>query len=157
MDIEVRKCWDCGIEKRSDLFYPNKTKKDNRCRACYSKSRKNKYKDPKIREKLLKKAGAYHKTVKGKLVSKRALLMYRFKLDLLDYYKLVEKQNNKCSICNKEETILYKGKPKQLCIDHCHKTGKIRGLLCCSCNIGLGKFKDSTRVLNDAIKYLEEN
>jgi hypothetical protein len=46
---------------------------------------------------------------------------------------------------------------KELAIDHCHKTGKIRGLLCKNCNQGLGQFKDNIDLLLSAAKYLYEN
>lgn len=53
-----------------------------------------------------------------------------------------------CMICNKEPAK---------CIDHCHKTGIVRGVLCNSCNLGLGKFKDNIESLQTAIKYLEQS
>ena len=55
--------------------------------------------------------------------------------------------NDVCKICNKELTIKH--------IDHCHKTGKIRGVLCNACNTGLGKFKDDVEMMRKAIRYLE--
>jgi hypothetical protein len=73
----------------------------------------------------------------------------------------------KCKICesesqknkyrkNPEETKLtHRSRAKYLAVDHCHKTGKIRGLLCHYCNIALGGFKDSIESLKKAIKYLE--
>ena len=44
---------------------------------------------------------------------------------------------------------------KRLAVDHCHKTGKIRGLLCTKCNIGLGYFNDDVILLKNSIRYLE--
>lgn len=55
-----------------------------------------------------------------------------------------------CAICGAEPST------RALAIDHCHDSGKIRGLLCTRCNIGLGYFKDSIENLTKAIEYLEE-
>lgn len=55
-----------------------------------------------------------------------------------------------CQICNKKDPR------RSLAIDHCHKTGIIRGLLCDNCNKALGCFKDSIENLENAIKYLKE-
>ncbi len=57
-------------------------------------------------------------------------------------------QNHRCEICSKSliET--------RRCIDHDHKTGKVRGILCHDCNIGLGEFKEDVKLLQNAIIYL---
>ncbi len=59
------------------------------------------------------------------------------------------KQAGLCAICSSECSRGYK-----LAADHCHTTGLFRGLLCCSCNLGLGNFKDNTDLLKKAIGYL---
>lgn len=71
----------------------------------------------------------------------------------LEYDLLVSHKNNSCYIC---------GKPKEdngykLSVDHCHKTNKIRGLTCGACNSMLGYAKDNKEILQNAIKYLEDN
>lgn len=73
------------------------------------------------------------------------------------YYGMVEKQKNLCAICkNPEKRMGRNGKDiTRLCIDHCHKTGKIRGLLCHACNTAIGKFKDRIDFLEAAIQYLK--
>jgi len=53
-------------------------------------------------------------------------------------------QSQTCYICNS----------KDICIDHCHKTGDVRGVLCNNCNLGIGLFKDNVERLRKAIKYL---
>jgi hypothetical protein len=70
-----------------------------------------------------------------------------------DYYNILEKQNNKCCICGSGDSNTRM--TSFLFIDHCHESGKVRGLLCNSCNTGLGCFKDSIENLKNAIKYLE--
>lgn len=63
--------------------------------------------------------------------------------------KYTEEQGDICSICKKPADAL-----KALALDHCHETGKIRGLLCTKCNMGLGLFDDDVTKLKAAIEYL---
>jgi len=72
-----------------------------------------------------------------------------------DYFKLLESQNNKCAICHSEDNK--QTKSDFLYVDHCHKTKKVRGLLCNSCNTALGSFQDSKTILLNAIEYLNNN
>lgn len=76
----------------------------------------------------------------------------------LDIYKaLLKAQKNRCAICEREETAMLHGKVKKLAVDHDHKTGAIRGLLCSACNTALGKFQDNKELLLKAALYLEEH
>lgn len=75
-------------------------------------------------------------------------LRARYGITMEDYKKLHELQKGLCKICERQ---------KQLMVDHCHKTGKIRGLLCGKCNKGLGHFLDNREYLKSAIEYLGEN
>jgi hypothetical protein len=81
--------------------------------------------------------------------------MYGISYD--EYHDLLEQQNGKCSICKNEEHVLQKGKPRMLAVDHCHDSGKVRGLLCTNCNKGLGHFKDNIELLEKAIYYLKNS
>lgn len=99
--------------------------------------------EDKKRQKLYRKA--YPDRVKNTIIKKT----YGITLD--EFLLLKEKQNNKCAICNKEED------GRELSIDHCHESKKIRGLLCNSCNNMLGRAKDSVEVLQSAITYLNNN
>lgn len=69
-----------------------------------------------------------------------------------DYDKMFKEQQGCCAICKLHQ----KDYSRNLHIDHCHTTGKVRGLLCNSCNLGLGMFKDSIDLMNTAIKYLNK-
>lgn len=72
--------------------------------------------------------------------------------------KFFLKHGDKCTICGMPETRMSSSgnKVSRLCIDHCHDTGKVRGLLCHRCNHALGCVGDSIEVLKKAIKYLME-
>ena len=65
--------------------------------------------------------------------------------------KMFEEQNGKCAICGVPQIEM----KKQFAIDHCHNTGKVRGLLCECCNHLLGQSQDNINILQSAIKYLE--
>lgn len=64
------------------------------------------------------------------------------------YESLKKAQNGVCAICGKADKI------KMLAVDHDHKSGQVRGLLCSKCNIGLGCFKDNIKLLVGAVDYL---
>lgn len=57
-----------------------------------------------------------------------------------------------CMICMKKAKTA-----KAHAVDHCHVTGKIRGVLCYNCNMGLGYFKEDIEILQSALRYLEHN
>lgn len=85
-------------------------------------------------------------------------LKKRFGIGLAEYDALLEKQNKVCAICNQSENYVdSQGHIRMLAVDHCHKTKKIRGLLCSKCNTALGKFNDDPEILSNAIKYLSEH
>ena len=98
----------------------------------------------------------YYQANKEKIAAriKEYKLKKKYGITLKEKKAMLKKQNNKCKICSfKFNENNFKSTS---CIDHCHTTNKIRGLLCRSCNVGLGHFKDNTNLLTTAITYLEE-
>jgi hypothetical protein len=87
-------------------------------------------------------------------LEKNRALRDSFGLSLDEYSKMLEAQGGVCAICNQPETHKRNGKLKALAVDHDHKSGAIRGLLCSDCNTGIGKLKDDPKVLQSAIQYL---
>ena len=71
-------------------------------------------------------------------------------ISMADYGLILNKQNGVCAICGKTDI-------RSLGVDHCHKTKKVRGLLCYNCNLALGYFKDNVESLIKAIAYLKGN
>lgn len=78
-------------------------------------------------------------------------LRLAFGITLEQYENLLKQQNNRCAICNCPPSG-----PKSFAVDHCHSSGKVRGLLCRGCNVGIGNLKDSISILESAIIYLSK-
>lgn len=82
---------------------------------------------------------------------RRLTLQKNFGITIEQYDEMLKSQNGKCAVCFKICTT-----GRRLAVDHCHKTKKVRGLLCSKCNRGLGLFNDSQHLLKAAIEYLEK-
>ncbi len=80
-------------------------------------------------------------------------LARRFSLSREQYDALLAKQGGRCPICECKFSSSIKIKIPS--VDHCHKTGRVRGLLCRLCNAGIGSLKDSSDRLRRAIQYLQ--
>ena len=134
----MRTCSDCGQVKPHTDF-DRKTIRDGRvyrakfCRPCRNVRRRAEY-DPEY--------------------NTNAMMKKNYGITLEEYDAMVEKQDGKCAIC---ETTKPKGNGARFHIDHSHKTGKVRGLLCSPCNLALGKFKDDIAILQSAIEYLRDH
>jgi hypothetical protein len=113
------------------------------------------YRDNKleIREYQLK----YRNKPDFKQEDKNRKLKKFFGITLEQYNKMLEEQNGVCAVCGNNEVAFDKrtNKNRSLSVDHNHKTGKIRGLLCSNCNHILGKAKDNIIILQKLIEYLK--
>ncbi|MFF4220886.1 endonuclease VII domain-containing protein [Streptomyces nondiastaticus] len=80
-------------------------------------------------------------------------LRVNYGMALEDFEALLVTQNYSCAIC----AVTFDPDVRDLapCVDHCHATGQVRGLLCHACNLGIGHFKDDVERLRSAIKYLQ--
>lgn len=78
----------------------------------------------------------------------------KYGLSAEEHKELHDAQDGKCAICGKEEWIKINGQTVSLAIDHCHSSGEVRGLLCNSCNRGLGLFFDNPDLLKAAQDYI---
>jgi len=100
-------------------------------------------------------AKIYRKAYPRKAKNQDLMRLYGITLD--QYELLSKQQGHKCAICKLKETALNKrGVTRHLAVDHCHGREIIRGLLCTSCNLGLGGLKDDPKLLRAALDYLQK-
>ena len=147
----LKLCSKCKKEKDKSLFYKDKYAEDgyaSLCKECRDKYNKNYVLNN--QERVCNNRSAFRKR-RPDLVRKYNL-KFSYGLTLDQYEELHKSQNGLCWICGISEDSGEKF--QRLCVDHCHKTGVVRGLLCSNCNYGLGKFKDSPDLLVKAIEYL---
>lgn len=93
---------------------------------------------------------AYRNSPEAKDARRNQLLQKNFGITLEKYREMLSLQNGLCAICFGTEEL------RMLAVDHCHKTGKIRGLLCRYCNQALGIMKDDVERMLRAVEYLKK-
>lgn len=103
-------------------------------------------------EKLITKSWKKSNPDKVKLLNRKYKLKGTYGLTLEQYTQLLDEQYGLCAICKEPPSGA-----NFLHVDHCHKTNKIRGLLCTRCNPGIGYFEDNIAKLEAAIKYLKSH
>ena len=101
------------------------------------------------REKIRESGKQYRETEKGKENARKASIKYSYGLFYEDWLKIWEEQDGKCAICE----IVF-STPSHACVDHNHKTNKVRGLLCRKCNAAIGYLNDDPEILIKATEYL---
>jgi hypothetical protein len=105
----------------------------------------------KNREKILKIRKKYHE--KNPHKRKNSVLKYEYGITLDDYNRMFQQQKGKCAICKRHQNDL----TKTLCVDHNHKTNKVRALLCITCNTDVSVVEDRLKeMLNYLNKYRKD-
>lgn len=112
------------------------------CRSCMADGAKQRY--AREGERLAEQAKAWRKANPAK--RKDIALRSRFGITLADYNAIAKAQGGVCAVCCQ---------PAVLAVDHCHSTGKVRGLLCMPCNTAIGQFRDDPALLRAAALYVE--
>ena len=169
-------CLKCNISKNENDFrlrhFPKQGKKYrlNTCKSCeikYNLERYHRikstdlYKEIRERRKIATQKSGYHK--KRYAVWGRNYQLYKkFGITELDYKRMLKTQKGVCAICGCAETKLVNCSTKQkkvkpLSVDHNHKTGQIRELLCDNCNNGIARFGENVEYMANAISYIEKH
>lgn len=107
--------------------------------------------DSKIGEDGLTNSQRYNAKIgeDGLTKKQRRNLRAKYSMSPEDFGRLMAEQAGACAIC--------RGQDKKLCVDHCHRTGKVRALLCPRCNMGIGLFDDSSKQMTAAAEYLAKH
>lgn len=155
--VETKKCYKCSKTYPLSHFRKHISKKGIERLYCGLLFDENNVKIPIISS---KKGCKYPQFKKSECETysedwkKDMWLRNKYKINLRQYNKLLNLQDNKCKICN----ILFETiSTKKVQVDHCHITNNIRGILCDKCNKGLGLIKDNIQNIEKAIKYLERH
>ncbi len=153
--MKIKKCSKCGQEKSADEFFKSGKQKSGKpkfrgdCKTCASK-------DTGLwRIKNRSHYNNYAAKWRAENPEKHFAneLRRRYGLSAARYHEMLGEQGHKCRICS----VAHDPTKKRKClyVDHDHKTGRIRGLLCGSCNIALGNFRESIETMESAIAYLK--
>ena len=137
LHASFKRCQKCGVDRPSEDYWRDMSRSDglsNRCRECQSEYHR-----------------AYHDRTKDKHRERRCLRsrVNRHGVTEERFYTMLIGQDKACSICRKPFAVM-----RHCHIDHNHKTGQIRALLCSTCNTGLGQFREDKALLEAAINYL---
>lgn len=155
--IQQKFCNTCQETKPVSQFYKNRSKDDgltSQCKSCVNKAYRKYMDNPKRKEhKRARDMERYYARPRIARTPERqhADSLKRWHgMTVAEYNAMVRAQFGKCAICGSPPKEGYK-----LFVDHCHETGKIRGLLCNSCNMAIGKLGDTLESLTRVVKYLE--
>src|SRR5574337_339575 len=163
-DTNLITCRGCKQEKDSDGFFPDKRSKYSLrfrqpCRECWSDDRK------RFREKNLERVCAQERAstkrrfeANGEKKNFRSLnwrLKYKFGITVEQYMEMIHAQNEKCAICEMPIAPLMSGSGNRgsACVDHDHRTSKVRAILCHGCNTAIGLFDDNPEIIERAASY----
>ena len=132
----TRECVKCEIERPIEEFDRTKTSRRQTCKYCRQANYRAWYKTRKDTSEHKKDAHA--RQIKA-----------QYGISIEQYNEMLNRQNGVCKICKKENG-------RRLCVDHCHTTGRVRGLLCDNCNKAMGLCNDDPKLLRLCAEYLEE-
>jgi hypothetical protein len=139
------------VKPREEFPYQNKARdaRKSHCQPCHLIRQREIYSDPEYRAKVNARR---RRRMDPKKVRAAALKKYGLTID--QFSELEQSQGGLCAICGKAP--LWRGR-KVLQVDHCHDTGRVRGLLCHYCNSGMGLFRDNPELLEKATAYLRRS
>lgn len=154
----VHFCTLCKTEKPFDAFYKDKSKPwgyHQNCKVCQIARVKRKRKtDPVWRDRQLEISRAWRVNNPERFFwsVRNATLKAKYGITHDQYIALFRKQGNKCAVCGRTKS----GGNGYMAVDHDHRTGKVRGILCQPCNTSIGKMNEDPQLLRKLANYVEK-
>lgn len=145
----VNLCTKCGLEKPDSEFYFQKdghTRNSGFCKPCYRECKRKYRAENAAHVRSLQRKSRRKNLAK----SKHHALKSNYGISLETYEQMVALQGGLCAICKMPPS----GSRKALCVDHCHETDVVRGLLCAACNSAIGLLEEDCVRMENAIAYL---
>lgn len=169
--VQTKTCTWCHEDKPRCEYHANRSRKDGLaayCKACCSvrqveyRARVKLDSDKMARRREANRvwraspkgratSRAYRLSETGRAVERASKRKAKYGLTPEEFEVMRLLQNNRCATCSDEFD------PKHINVDHCHITGRVRGLLCMHCNRGLGAVRDRVETLEAMIRYLQEH
>ncbi|MDN5516464.1 MAG: endonuclease VII domain-containing protein [Pseudomonas sp.] len=155
-------CSGCQEDKAAGEFYRSPTGRlRHLCKPCYAKHNRDQRTkhNEKRKEYDVNRGPGWVRSGREKYKPPEperwaAYIKRTYGLEAEQFQQMLDSQGGVCAICRQE---CNRSTTSRMCVDHDHATGKIRGLLCFQCNVGLGKFKDDKALLSAAIEYLRRS
>jgi len=159
----MKTCTKCGVEKPLDQFSRKLNGLQSKCKSCvklfnrehYEKNRRERIANQKeyylANAESIKQYKKEWRKQNPELI-REYYLERHYGITVKQFDELLEKQKGNCAICFSELP-----KSHHTHVDHDHKTGAVRGILCHGCNTGIGLFKENVTSLQSAIQYLQRN
>jgi hypothetical protein len=153
----MKKCTKCGNTKPSSEFSKKHSTKDGlqiQCKMCCASNYKNWLtKNPNQKQNITVRAKRWNVENKQRrsIIVQKHGYKKRYGLTVEQKQAMIDGQDGKCAICESNLETTH-----NVCVDHCHTTNKVRGILCRKCNLGIGHLNDSIDILKSAQAYLEK-
>lgn len=132
-----KQCRKCGEAKPASFFHKHSKTKDKLspyCKSCANARASQHYKSNPFRRWCFNVKRLYGITA-------------------IQYFMILDQQGGKCAVCGGDE--IDSKRNDRMPVDHCHETGRVRGILCTSCNRAIGLMKDNAAIMRKAATYLE--
>lgn len=153
-----KNCQKCKEVKDTSEFHKNRAKHDGLCGYCKACREKERRSTPAFRAKRRAlwsrnrdEDNVTHRN--WKRLQRIGDLRRKYGMTLEDYDELYRRQDGACAICKEP----FEAHAIHTHVDHCHSTGRVRGILCRGCNQGIGAFKEKDTIMESAIRYINDN